>query len=76
MRNPCRTLQTFHLLSGRSTFIWQQDAVREAEKATGAVRESYLIIAEQFRRLAKVADAETKRLSINKSVNVYVCVVR
>ena len=37
-----------------------QDAAREAEKATGAVRESYLIIAEQFRELAMAADAETK----------------
>jgi hypothetical protein len=37
-----------------------QDAAREAEKATGANRESYLIIAEKFKQLAKAADAETK----------------
>jgi hypothetical protein len=49
---PAERAKHFHRLA--------QDAVREAEKATGAVRESYLIIAEQFRRLAKAADAETK----------------
>jgi hypothetical protein len=37
-----------------------QDALREAERATGAVRASYLIIAEQIRKLAMAADAETK----------------
>jgi hypothetical protein len=33
-------------------------AAREAEKTTGAMRKSYLIIAEQFRELAKAAEAE------------------
>ena len=33
------------------------DAAREAEKTTGAIRGSYLIIAEQFRRLANATDA-------------------
>ena len=36
------------------------DAVREAEKTTGAIRESYLIIAEQFRWLAKATGADTE----------------
>jgi hypothetical protein len=34
-----------------------EDALQEANKGTGAVRESYLIIAEQFKRLATVAEA-------------------
>jgi hypothetical protein len=34
-----------------------QDAMREAETAPGAARTSYLIIAEQFKRLATVAKA-------------------
>jgi hypothetical protein len=37
------------------------DAVREADKATGGPRGSYLIIAEQFKRLAVAAEAEAQR---------------
>lgn len=37
------------------------DALREAEKATGGARGSYLVIAEQFKRLAVAAEAEGQR---------------
>ena len=35
-----------------------QDAAREAEKTTGTIRGSYLLIAEQFKRLAKAAGSD------------------
>ena len=37
-----------------------QDAVGEAEKAPAEARAAYLIIAEQFKRLAMVAKASAK----------------
>ena len=34
-----------------------EDALREADRAGGAVRQSYLLIAEQWNRLARIAGA-------------------
>jgi hypothetical protein len=34
-----------------------EDALREAEHADGSVRQSYLLIAEQWNRLARIAGA-------------------
>jgi thymidylate kinase len=39
-----------------------EDALREAEQADGSVRESYLLIAEQWNRLAQV-DADHSDIS-------------
>jgi hypothetical protein len=47
-------------LSGRAKRYRQlaQDALREAEMAEDSVRQSYLIIAEQWNRLAQIAGAQ------------------
>ena len=37
------------------------NALREAEKTTGGTRSSYLVISEQFKRLAVAAEAEAQR---------------
>jgi len=37
-----------------------QDALHEAEQAVGSVRQSYLLIAEQWNRLARIAGAHSE----------------
>ena len=49
---PAERARRYHRLA--------QDAVREAERTTGAIRESYLIFAEQFRLLAMATEADIR----------------